>query len=233
MILAAPAEFRTFTSSDGTKTIEAKVTAANSTDVTIQMKSGQVVTSAITKFSEADREFIAKWRETAPPAARVWTFACNPQKIRTGKKESATRTHNVTEESWAYDLNLENRSAEPAIDIEIRYRIFVKSEHEEGRNGKAYYFAEAVLPVPRIEARGRQNLRTRDVPVLISNLKPEFYHEDGTRKRRTDELAGVWLKAFSKEGDFLWEYKTPGKATTDHLFTNEEALEIGKDAPKE
>lgn len=232
--LAVPAlaDFRTFTSSDGGKTIEAKIVSATANDVTIEMKNGQVVTSSLSKFSEADREFVAKWLETAPAADVKWNFACTPERVQVDKKRKDTNSHEVTEEWWAYDLPLENRSATPAVDVEIRYRIYVKSEHEEEKNKKEYYIGHGILKAAKIEPRGRAKLRTITVPVYKSSLKAGYEYKDGRRNRNSDELAGIWIKVFNKDGDFLWETKTPGKATSEYFFSNEDALKIGTEPEK-
>lgn len=226
LAIPAMADFRTFTSSDGAKTIEAKIVSATATEVSIEMKNGQVVTSPLSKFSESDREFIAKWLETAPAAAAPRNFACTPERVLVEKKRRDTNSHEVTEEWWAYDLPLENRGATPAVDLEIRYRIYVKSEHEEQKNKKGYYIGHGILPVAKIEPRGRAKPRTMTVPVLKSSLKAGYEYKDGRRNRNSDELAGIWIKIFTKDGDFLWETKTPGKAVNEDFFSNEDALKI-------
>lgn len=230
--LPAKADFRAFTSSDGGKTIEAKIISANENEVTIEMKNGQVVTSAISRFSESDRKFIANWRESAPVGTAKMNFNCNPERVMLERNGKDTNSHKIDEEWWVYELPLENRSNAPAIDVEVRYRIYVKSEHEEGKNQKEYYFGHGILPVAKIPPGERLKLRTIKVPIYKSSLKSGYEHKDGRRNRNADELVGIWVKVFTKDGEFLWETKTPGKATNDYFFSNEDALKITNEPEK-
>ncbi len=226
----ARAEYRTFTSKDGVRKIEAEIQSATGDTVTIQVKNGAVTTSRIDMFSKEDQEFIREWVKANPAPVNL-NFAMTTGRSRVGKQNKNTNSHVVVVEDWAYDLNFENRTTAPVEDLELRYRIYVKSEHEEEKNEEGYYISDGIIKVVRMEPLGRQKLQTKTVPLLTSTLQPGYEYKDGRRNRASDDMVGVWVKVF-KGGERVWEYKSATKATTDFIFTDEDALKIGTEKPK-
>lgn len=224
------AEYRTFTSKDGVRKIEAEIQSATGDTVTIQVKNGAVTTSRIDLFSLEDQEFIRNWAKDNPAPVKL-SFAITTGRSRVNKQNKDTNSHVVVIEDWAYDLNFENRATNAVDNLELRYRIYIKSEHEEEKNKEGYYISDGIIKVARIEPLGRQKHQTKSVPLLNSTLKSGYVHKDGRRDRASDDLVGVWVKVF-KDGERVWEYKSATKATTDFVFTDEDALKIGTEQPK-
>ena len=225
----AHAEMRKFTSADG-REITAEIQRGTAEQVTIKLENGKELTSKITVFSDEDQKYIRNWIKTQPPRID-YSFSLSYKRLKDGEKKRSTSSHNITVESWYYEMAVDNRSRVDLEDLEFRYRIFVQSEHEKGRNEKAMYISDGMVQVPSIVHNGRAKPRTKTVPLTKSKLKPDYEYKDGGRDRLSDEMVGLWVKVFH-HGRRVWEFKSPHKAVNDGTFTDSEALEIGKPAPK-
>jgi hypothetical protein len=222
----AGAEMRTFKNAAGAE-ISAEVLYGTAKMVTLKMANGKEVTTAIAKFSEEDQGFINEWIKTQPAKVN-YSFGLELDKTRVGeKKERQTSSHDVTEENWAYDLTIDNRTRAALEGLEMRYRIYVESEHTDAKSGKKILIRDGILKVPALKASGNAKLRTESVPLLKSNLKSGYVYKDGGRHRISDDMAGLWVKVFHK-GQRVWEYQTTQKALKDFPFTDAEAKDIGK-----
>ena len=130
-----------------------------------------------------------------------------------------------------YELDFSSRNRIELENLELRYRMFVKSEHEKGRNEKAIYIADGLRKVASLGPNAKARLKTITVPLTTSKLKPEYEYKNGERDRLSDDLAGLWVKVFHG-GKCVWEFKSPHKAVSDSSFTDSAALEIGEPKSK-
>jgi hypothetical protein len=226
----AGAEPRTFKNAAGAE-IKAEILYGTADMVTIKMANGKELTTPIVKFSEEDQKFIHEWIKTQPPKIN-YNFGFKYEKTRKGKKERQTSSHEVAEESWAYDLTLENRSRAKMEGLEMRYRIYVSSEHTKKKNTKVILISDGMLKVPALDKGASKEMQTKTVQVLTSNLKDGYVYNDGGRHRLSDDLAGIWVKVFHK-GQRIWEFESPQKALKDYPFTDSEAVSIGKKGAKD
>jgi hypothetical protein len=233
MVMAAlhssQAELREFTSADGRK-IKAEILHGTTELVTIQLENGSQVSSKISVFSEDDQKFIKTWIETQPPKIN-FNFDIKYKKLKDSEKQSSTKSHKITVEKWYYELGFSSRNRIELDDLELRYRMFVQSEHEKGRSEKAIYIADGLLKVASMAPNAKANLNTTTVPLTTSKLKPEYEYKNGERDRLSDDLAGLWVKVFH-DGKCVWEFKSPHKAVNDGTFTDSAALKIGEPKSK-
>jgi hypothetical protein len=222
----ARGELRTFKNAAGAE-IKAEILYGTAEMVTIKLANGKDITTPIAKFSEEDQAYINEWIKTQP-AKINYSFGLEIDKARIGdKKERQTKSHNVTEENWAYNLTLDNRTRARLEGLEIRYRMYVSSEHTNAKSGREVLIRDGILKVPVLTASESIKIQTKGVPLLKSDLKPDYVYKDGGRHRLSDDMAGLWVKVFHK-GQRVWESTTSQKALKDFPFSDAEARDIGQ-----
>ncbi|MEM7147145.1 MAG: hypothetical protein AAF591_18660 [Verrucomicrobiota bacterium] len=217
-------EMRVFKNEAGAE-IKAELMHGTADTVTIRMENGRELTTEIAKFSAPDQEYIREWIEKNPRAID-YHFDLRYEKKMTGKKERKTSSHEITEEDWVYDIMLENRSRVPVEGLEMRYRVYVQSEHVKGKNEKGIFVKDGKLALPTMDNGERKELRTISVPVMESNLRDGYVYKNGERHRQSDNVAGLWVKIFH-DGRRVWEFQSPQKAVKDYPFTDSDAEKIG------
>ncbi|MEM8954186.1 MAG: hypothetical protein AAGD22_08555 [Verrucomicrobiota bacterium] len=199
-------EMRVFTNDAGAE-ITAELLYGTEDTVTIRMEGGRELTTEITRFSAEDQEYIREWIEEHPRPID-YHFDLRYEKKMTGKKERQTNSHEIKEEKWVYDVVLENRSRVLVEGLEMRYRIYVQSEHVEGKNEKEIFVKDGIIEVPAMENGERKEMRTVSVPVMESVLRDGYVYKSGDRKRQSDYVAGLWVKIFL-DGQWIFVHSSP------------------------
>ncbi len=96
--LAARAEVRTFTSTDG-RTLRASLVAVDGDKVTIQLPDGRKITAAADRFSAADRQYFAAWKPAVAGAAAAASGASDWFQWR-GPNRDGSSTESGLNRDW-------------------------------------------------------------------------------------------------------------------------------------
>lgn len=211
---------REFTSSNG-KTLSGFITAADPTEVTIQMADGRSITGGVTFFSEEDQKYIMEWVKKNP-VEKTYDFTLDTSRSRTDRRKETEGNTIVVYETWAYKIEIENRSKSglkgaDLSGLEIHYNI-VKTAlaradeatylHEDlGRGGGRRLVLAGKTKLPLVEYLKEKEITTNTIPIASSELAPGWYYSDGSRDEAHDKLEGIWIKIL-KDGKVIHEEKS-------------------------
>lgn len=204
----ASAGARTFTDTQGRK-IEAEVIEVTGANVTLRLQSGKSATVPIAKLSEDDRLFIAQWKDKpradpgdgsndAPttPTNINNLIAIDAKKVRVekGQKKKVSQGE-VTEERWAFAVEVRNKSRVDLEGLKLSYRIYVDPQASEKlmlSQTEAFY--AHVDTLDKVARGGAIKRNTEEVLLNRIELNADYEFTDGSRSKIEDKLEGIWIK---------------------------------------
>lgn len=138
------------------------------------------------------------------------------------KKESADekRSRNVTHEAtkFQYSVTLTNRSFADVSGLSAEYRIFVRSDSGKGAvSQQKLERQEFRAEIPALPNNGRYSFDTEPVTLKTSQLDGGWYYTDGSRSKRQDKVAGVWIRIL-QDGKVVGEYLNPTSLASREKF---------------
>jgi hypothetical protein len=193
---ASKSEIRTFTSADG-RQMDAALTRVRGDDVYIERRDGLATKVDIALFSAEDQAFIRQWGRL--------------HALRDGGMEIDFKTHatrpsdpqldgGILRTTWeeGYELVVKNETAAVLEDVEITYLLF-KYQDKLGahkRNEGEIEREKGTLTIDRIDAFGEGIARTKQLPMLETELAPNYVWEDRGKQESEDEMRGIWVRVF-------------------------------------
>jgi len=132
MAAYADSGWRTFSSSDGERTFEGRLTAYNSDTriVTVENRRGQAIHFKEDVISERDREYVREMRDSLPPVIRLDVGFDRVQERTDFNNSGGTRTSKY---NCGYKITLRNHTSMPYSNVEIDYLLIY---HKDVVNGK-------------------------------------------------------------------------------------------------
>lgn len=125
------------------------------------------------------------------------------------KSESVKDHTQIKDESWAYTVLAQNKSARDYSDLEIRYIVFRKEAIPGSKSG-GYKVerAEGSVKAGAIKAHGDYSFSTNAVHLIKSQLQGSWVYKSGAPVRRFDSLEGLWIRVYSG-GKQIAEFTSP------------------------
>ena len=178
LVGVASAEVRTFTSADGSKTLQASVRdySPKKGTTTIKLATGRVMTIPVKSLSAADKTFLDGWY-TATQAGRNLHVS-----IRDEEKQMGERTANngkIKTINARYALNVRNNAAANFDNIEIKYRVFYYKDGVDGKKNQ-YLTLDGQDSITTISAREDQRIMTDSVNLTKVRPLPASQCKGGT-----------------------------------------------------
>lgn len=202
--LAAQAEPRTFTSTDG-RSVEAEIVSGDAQTVTLKLANGQTLTTTLDRFSPADRKFISTWVK-ANPVKINYSFQVSYTKDKTGSTKQKNGSVSVTVENWLCRIKVANRSGQDLEKLELDYTIF----YEQMSDGRPVLRSSRdKIVLPSIRSNEELTTETKEIKLASTQLDGGFYYTDGSRARQKDTLAGLSLR-FRHEGKEIFTWASQG-----------------------
>lgn len=133
--VAGAAEMRTFTSSEGSKTLQAKMldySAAKGT-ARILRSDGKTMTIPVKALSETDQTYIKDWYQSSMAGRRL-AIRVSDEEVKTGDRKA--NNGRVTAYDSRFKLNVRNNGDSAFEDIEIKYCIFYTIDGVDGAKNK-------------------------------------------------------------------------------------------------
>lgn len=176
---------RTFTDIEG-RTLDAELVGVQGDNARLELQNGRVVSVPMARLSEADREFVQRWRE-ANPDLRLQLSSTRERKQRSGDS-------NRTREQWNYKVTVTNRSQEPVpAGLKLYYGQFVdyndRMAQARDRRGIARFHYN-VIELPEIPPLESVTVETRTIRVESVNRVTQERTRTVT-ERWTENLAGL------------------------------------------
>ncbi|MFP6872321.1 MAG: hypothetical protein VCA55_02335 [Verrucomicrobiales bacterium] len=133
--VAGAAEMRTFTSSEGSKTLQAKMldySAAKGT-ARILRSDGKTMTIPVKALSETDQTYIKDWYQSSMAGRRL-AIRVSDEEVKTGERKA--NNGRVTAYDSRFKLNVRNNGDSAFEDIEIKYCIFYTIDGVDGAKNR-------------------------------------------------------------------------------------------------
>jgi len=129
--LAGAAEMRTFTSADGSKTLQAKVLDVSAAKQTARIlrSGGTTMTIPLKALSTNDQAYLKEWYQSSMAGRRL-AIRVNDEEVKTG--ESKANNGRVTAYDSRFKLNVRNNGDSAFENIEVKYCIFYTIDGVDG-----------------------------------------------------------------------------------------------------
>jgi hypothetical protein len=159
--VAGAAEMRTFTSSQGSKTLQAKVLDYSTAKGTAKIlrSDGKTMTIPVKALSETDQTYIKAGRRLA--------IRVSDEEVKTG--ESKANNGRVTAYDSRFKLNVRNNGDSAFEDIEIKYCIFYTIDGVDGAKNKEIV-TNGQANISNIAPRTDQDITTG--AVKLTKVRP-------------------------------------------------------------
>jgi hypothetical protein len=212
---------RTFTDAKG-RTIEAEVTAATETEVTIKRADGKEFTVALSTFSDADQEFVKKWREakaaegdpgeseeggqSAAPAVdeekgeeaevapvKVLDELRLGYRIKKEKTSSQKIGKDKTRAMYRYVVEIDNKSSDPITGVRVKCEMFIRFYDKHADPKRGVARTEeGELKLKPVAARKRLSFPTKSVGINTDKSRT-LNGDIVTSYQYEEDLAGLIL----------------------------------------
>jgi hypothetical protein len=166
--VAGAAEMRTFTSSQGSKTLQAKVLDYSTAKGTAKIlrSDGKTMTIPVKALSETDQTYIKDWYQSSMAGRRL-AIRVSDEEVKTG--ESKANNGRVTAYDSRFKLNVRNNGDSAFEDIEIKYCIFYTIDGVDGAKNKEIV-TNGQANISNIAPRTDQDITTG--AVKLTKVRP-------------------------------------------------------------
>lgn len=210
--VAATAEPRVFTNTEGQEII-AEIVSAKGTTVVLR-KDGREIETSITIYSQEDQAFIRNWMKENP-AQVDYRLVIEASKKKLGRTSSPVGYYNFREATWAYVITVENRSRDTASGLTLEYRIFKENNVNEGypRRPNEINEKKGSVEIPNLKTNRKAEITTDS--FVLSEI--DYY----TTNDFVDELMGILLRILDPNGKVVAEYKEGKQEITQREWDGE------------
>jgi hypothetical protein len=158
----ADQKFRTFTSVDGEKTFEGRLTAfdENSSTVTVLNSRRQQISFNIDRISEEDREYVVANASKLAPSANL-KIRFEPLRERTGKASSGDSRS--TTHDGGYTIYVNSYSPERVADARVEYVMIYRKDQLEGKHSDQVIKGHEIV---NITTNGSAAVQTETVQLV-------------------------------------------------------------------
>jgi hypothetical protein len=166
--VAGAAEMRTFTSSDGSKTLKAKMLDFSATKGTARIlrSDGKSMTIPVKALSKTDQGYITDWYQSSMAGRRL-AIRVSDEEVKTG--ESKANNGRVTAYDSHFKLNVRNNGDSAFENIEIKYCIFYTIDGVDGAKNRDLV-SSGTTNISSISPRTDQNITTST--VKLTKVRP-------------------------------------------------------------
>jgi len=162
-------EFRTFTSADGSKKVEAKLTDYDATTgvASLSLKTGAKIKAPIDKFSPEDQEYAQAAMERFVVARRI-QIEISEHDEKLSEKDDKRIGGKVTSREGGYNVELRNNGSVAISEVTAKYKYFVTRVSAKG--DKELVTEEGELEWTGVDPREEQTSRTR--VMAMTSVRP-------------------------------------------------------------
>ncbi len=166
--LAGAAEMRSFTSADGSKTLNAKVLDFSATKQTAKIlrSDGKTMTIPVKALSKSDQTYLKDWYQSSMAGRRL-AIRVSDEEVKTG--ESKANNGKVTDYDSRFKLNVRNNGDSIFENIEVKYCIFYTLDGVDGTKNKDLV-SSGQTNISSIAPRTDQDITTST--VKLTKVRP-------------------------------------------------------------
>jgi hypothetical protein len=161
----AQAEWREFTSADGSKKVNAEVLGYDeaSGTATLQLEGNRKITSPVSAFTEEDQAFIKKAAVSLLAGRNLWIeFADDKNEV--SEKRNPTNGYRTVQLESGYKMEMRNNSSAPFEGLTADYQIFYASYDNPTKDrSKSDKVKFASMEIPAMQPREEVTVETESV----------------------------------------------------------------------
>lgn len=205
LLLPFSLQARTFTSSDGSKTIEADLIAyrPDSDTVVFQYKGKSAPTTAkASAFSTEDQEYFQEFLKNAEKrlALKVSTAS------KSEKFDDEGGIYSYRKEKHHFTITIDNKASFDFADLEVKYDVYVSKFDKNGK--KTIEVVSGTNSITEIESKWNARIETEPVITNIecstSSSCPKCKKKAASVKR--ERVIGIRIRIYDDEDEMLAEY---------------------------
>lgn len=142
-----------------------------------------------------------------------YRFEVTAEKKRIDRTSQQTISRNVVDADWAFEISIRNISFRDVEELQVRYTLYIDRERGSSRATRRFETVEGEAEVAGIQNHATAEVLTTTVSLHTHNLRPGWIRMDGSRRRVTDDLAGVKVEIFHQD-ELISEVITPSSIRT-------------------
>ena len=159
-------DVQTFTSADGSKTLQASIERYNPSNGQAQIRvKGRVMNVPVAAFQSEDKLKFESWYQAAEVGRKLaLTFDEN----ESDGVEKKTSNAKVTTTNNSFKIKVRNNGQTDFTDVSLQYRLFYYRDKDKG--GKEPAHADGTLSLASIAPRETKELETE--PISLTRVRP-------------------------------------------------------------
>ena len=139
-----------------------------------------------------------------------------PKQIKqSGVQAQAGGSRFHSQEQWAYDVTVENKSFKPLEGLELRYVVFSKHEKFGSTDPAETKRANGSLTIGSLKPHEKKSFTTNSVEIDKTQLDGDYYFPSGGKQKAQDSLVGCWVRVY-QNGQQIAEYANPSTLLREH-----------------
>lgn len=174
--VAVGSDTQTLTSSEGSKSLEAKIENYDPASGSAQIQvNGRRMKVNVSAFSEEDLPKFKTWYEASQVGR---SLMLNFEEKESEGSERKTNTAKITNFESTYALEVRNNSSTDFSDVRLDYRVFYYKDPEKG--SKVAHYEDGSLSISEIAQRESQKFETTPVALMRQRPLPASQCKGGT-----------------------------------------------------
>src|ERR1700722_1515343 len=115
---------------------------------------------------------------------------------------------NRTQEHWAYDISIENKTFKDLTGLEVRYVIFLTREKLGQKAAPAPEQQKGSFSIDLLKSHDKRTFPTDSVELKKSNLVGNWIYTSGGKPNAQDALVGLGIHIY-QNGQLIAEFANP------------------------
>lgn len=139
---------------------------------------------------------------------------CVAKRIDQATKKASDGGANRTEEHWAYDVLIENKTFKDLTGLEVRYVVFLTREKLGQKAAAAPEQQKGSFMVDLLRSHDKRTFTTDSVELKKSNLVGNWIYSSGAKPNAQDALVGLAVHVY-QNGQLFTEFANPSNLAHD------------------
>lgn len=122
---------------------------------------------------------------------------------------------NRTQERWAYDISIENKTFKDLTGLEVRYVVFLTREKLGEKTAPAPERQKGSFTIDLLRSHDKRMFTTDAVELKKSNLVGNWIYTSGAKPNAQDALIGLAIHVY-QNGQLLAEFANPSNLSREN-----------------
>jgi hypothetical protein len=133
---------------------------------------------------------------------------CVSKRIDQNTKKASDGGANRTDEHWAYEISIENKTFKNLAGLEVRYAIFLTREKLGSKAADKPEQQKGSFTIDVLQPHEKKTFTTVAAELKKSNLVGNWIYTSGAKPNAQDALVGLALRVY-QNGQVFAEFANP------------------------